>query len=665
MSKKYNQILTEDKASQLILTSVTIISAFLAFLFWRNPLTVYDAAGHVSLVQTIASDFWPKMSGWNSTELLGWPQGVFYPSLFHWLAAGISFLTGVPTAIKLLISVALVVLPASIYYFALAFTQDKRWAAIVTVVLFALILVFPNFLGTGVRALFQIGLLSNFFVLPLLLLFLASLHRGNNYLFCSILLSLVVLTHLVAAMVAGIYLVLFIINKALMGKLTRNLLVNYSKMIFLVATLTAFFWIPFILNLEYTSVSRHVSSYFLLNFVVLIISIGLVVYSWREKDLNVLTLSKAALFITFLAVIDAFLIRNNETSFFLYQAHVYRFQPFAYLLLTAAIIITASKYIKFDRWGFTSLGVLFGALGLIVVLVLAKNPVKLPDARFELKNADVVKGRFLETFRRTESDPFWYGLQTQLNKENQNAAWTYGLFTDSTPNGPYLGSLIRSLKPEAYPEGDGIFIETKTVDQIKITPLLDLFAIDYLIDLDYEKENSIGTLQQGEENKYFTAEKNADTSVFEVTQLPLEPVKHNWNKEVEEWWLQKGEITKVPYLSQGKELSKVPKKDLQEAKVQIVSTNENKTEYELKVDSENTVPILAKISYFPYWKVIVDGQEAPVYRAAPNLMVFRARGEVELVYKEPTINRIALFISLISWVVILGFLVRRFVKRVT
>lgn len=665
MSKKYNQILTEDRSSQLILISLTIVSAFLAFLFWRNPLTVYDAAGHVSLVQTIAGDFWPKMSGWNSTELLGWPQGVFYPSLFHWLAAGISFLTGVPTAIKLLISAALVVLPASIYYFALAFTQDKRWAAIITVVLFALILVFPNFLGTGIRALFQIGLLSNFFVLPLLLLFLASLHRGNNYLFCSILLSLVTLTHLVAAMVAGIYLVLSIINKALMGKLTRNLLVNYSKMIFLVATLTAFFWIPFILNLEYTSVSRHVSSYFLLNFVVLIISIGLVVYSWREKDLNVLTLSKVALFVTFLAVIDAFLIRNNGTSLFLYQAHVYRFQPFAYLLLTAAIIITASKYIKFDRWGFTSLGVLFGGLGLIVVLLLTKNPVKLPDARFELKNADVVKGRFLETFRRTESGPFWYGLQTQLNKENQNAAWTYGLFTDSTPNGPYLGSLIRSLRPEAYPEGDGIFIETKTVDRLRITPLLDLFAVNYLINLNYEKENAIGTLRKGDEKKIYVAEKSADVPIFEVARLPLEPIDKNWEKQVENWWFEAGSIKKLPYLVTDKKLVEASQKELEKAKAEIVKTNENQTYFELKIDSEKPVPVLAKISYFPYWKAFQNGEETPIYRVAPNLMVFRARGEVELFYTEPTINRVALFISLISWVVILGFLVRRFVKRVT
>ncbi len=664
MSKKYNQILTDDRLSQLILVSLTIISVFLVFLFWRNPLTVYDVAGHASLVHTIASDFWPKMSGWNANELLGWPQGVFYPSFFHWLAAGLSFLVGIPTAIKLLVSAALVVLPASIHYFATSFTKDKRWAAIITIIIFALLLLFPNFLGTGVKALFQIGLLSNFFVLPLLLCFLASLHREDNYLLCSILLSLVILTHLVAAVVAGIYLILFVVNKSLVRDLTRRLLVNYLKMIFLAAVLTAFFWVPFILNLEYTSVSRHVASYFLPNIAVFAISVGLVIYSWRKKDVNILTLSKFAVFVSFFAVIDAFLIRNNGTSLFLYPVHIYRFQPFAYLLLAAAIILTGAKYLKFDRWGLTLLGAFFGGLGLIVVILLAKNPAQLPDANFELTNPEAVSGRFIETFRRTESGPFWYGLQTQLGRESQDAAWAYGLFTDSTPTGPYLGSLIRSLRPEAYPEGDGLFVETKTVDPTKVLQLLKLFGINYLVSIEDKKENAIGTLRRGEENKYFTAEKNAETAVFEVTQLPLDPVKHNWNKEVEEWWLQEDEVAMLPYLASGKEPGEVSKEDLQTAKVKIVSVNKNQTEYELKVDSEKPVPILAKISYFPYWKAIVDGQEVPVHRAAANLMLFEAKGEAVLIYVEPTINRIALFISLIGWIAILGFFVRRFVKRV-
>src|SRR3989344_4313652 len=109
MGKNSNQNLSEDKSSQYILIGLTIVSALLAFLFWQKPLTVYDVAGHVSLVQTVV-EFWPKLSGWSSSELLGWPAGVFYPSFFHWLAATISFLTGIPTAIKLLISASIVVL---------------------------------------------------------------------------------------------------------------------------------------------------------------------------------------------------------------------------------------------------------------------------------------------------------------------------------------------------------------------------------------------------------------------------------------------------------------------------------------------------------------------------------------------------------------------------
>ncbi|HEX7456764.1 MAG TPA: hypothetical protein VF303_04900 [Candidatus Nanoarchaeia archaeon] len=658
MSKNNNLILNKDRLNQYILISLTIISAFLAFLFWRNPLTVYDAAGHVSLVRTIAGDFWPKMAGWNANELLGWPQGVFYPSFFHWLAATLSFLTGISTAIKLLISAALVALPASIYCFASTFTQDKRWATIITIVLFLLLLLLPNFLGTGVPALFQIGLLSNFFVLPLLFLFLANLHRERSCLLPALLLSVIVLTHIVASIVAVLYLVLFVASNSLAGKLTRRLLVTYFEMLLLVAVLTSFFWVPFVFNLEYTSGSRHVSSYFLPNITVFIISFASGLYSWRKKEGNIFILSIFSSFIAFVAVVDAFLIRNNGTSFFLYPFHVYRFQPFAYLLLTTAVMITASKFIKFDRWGFMLLSLTFSGLGLIVVVLLAKNPSQLPDANFELTNPEAVSGRFIETFRRTESDPFWYGLQTQLNRENQDAAWAYGLFTDSTPNGPYLGSLIRSLKPDAYPEGDGVFLEAKFVDEQRIPQLLNLFGINYLVNLENEKENVVGILEKEGKNKYFNAQNASGTSLFEIVPVPVVPVDGDWDVEVDEWWLEKGKVTNIPYTGEKKYSGFSP----EEQRVDIISSNKKSTYFKLKVSSEFTAPVLAKISYFPYWKAFENGKEIPVYRAAPNLMVFRARGEVELVYKEPTINRIALFISLIGWVVVLGVVARRFVE---
>ena len=625
MSNNSNQNLSEDKSSQYILIGLTIVSALLAFLFWQNPLTVYDTAGHVSLVQT-AVEFWPKFSGWNSSELLGWPAGVFYPSFFNWLATTISFLTDVPTAIKLLISASIVVLPFSIYAFTRSIIEDKLWSALATVGLFVLLLLFPNFLGTGFRSLFQIGLLSNFFALPLFFLFLTSIHREKSFVVSGLLLGVIVLTHIVAAIAAGIY---------LFSRLTRMKLVQAFKILGLAAVLTAFFWIPFLVNLEYPSVSRHVGSYFLPNIAVFVFSLGLLLYSLKRKHSNLLTLSSVSTLLSLLAVVDAYLIRTNGTSFFLYQFHVYRFQPFAYLFLATAVSVLTSKLVKCDQWGFAKTGALFGGFGLVVLILLAKNPAVLPDSRLEITNPEGINGRFIETFRRTESDPYWYEAQTEVVAKNPKASWAYGLFTDSTPNGPYLGSVIRSMRPDAYPEDEGNFLETTTIDEKRLPGLLSYLGINYLVHLDSPKGEKIGTLQPTDGRitpvvtKNITAERVNNSALFDIVRLPLKPVESNWNKEVEKWWLAKGEITEIPYLKTEGEITEVSKKDVQAARVQVVEQNENRTRFKLDVRSDASVPVLAKISYFPYWKAIgSDGQEIQIYRAAPNLMLFEAKGEV-------------------------------------
>jgi hypothetical protein len=311
-------------------------------------------------------------------------------------------------------------------------------------------------------------------------------------------------------------------------------------------------------------------------------------------------------------------------------------------------------------------GILFGGLGLIVVTLLVKNPAQLPDVKFELESPEIVKGRFLETFRRTEVDPFWYGVQTEINEENQKASWAYGLFTDSSPNGPYLGSLIRSLKPESYPVGEGFFIETKTADEQKAGEALSYFGISQLLNLEDEQKKSVGSLEKGEETQFFNLEKASESGLFEVAQLPLRPVKGNWNKEVEKWWLQEGKLTDIPYLVAGKGIDDASQKDLQKASVQIADTNERQTEYKLRINSETPAPVLAKISYFPYWKAVDDeGKEIPIYRAAPNLMLLEGKGNVILEYEEPLINRLVLVVSLLGWVVVVGLLIRNLVKQVT
>ena len=147
MDININLLLNKRWAGKIILLSLTAFSIYLVLVLWRNPLNIYDAAGHLSLVQTIAGDLWPKFSGWNYSELLGWPQGFFYPSLFHWLAATLSFIVGLEVGVKLLISGALLALPLSVSFFARSLIDDDFFSNVLTLGLFILLLkLFPNYL---------------------------------------------------------------------------------------------------------------------------------------------------------------------------------------------------------------------------------------------------------------------------------------------------------------------------------------------------------------------------------------------------------------------------------------------------------------------------------------------------------------------------------------
>ncbi|MCH7541676.1 hypothetical protein IH981_02795 [Patescibacteria group bacterium] len=666
MGININLLLNKRWAVKIILLSLTAFSIYLVLVLWRNPLNIYDAAGHLSLVQTIAGDLWPKFSGWNYSELLGWPQGFFYPSLFHWLAATLSFIVGIEPAVKLLISGGLLALPLCISFFARSLIDDDFFSNILTLGLFILILLLPNFLGTGIRALFQVGLLSNFFVIPIFFLFLASLHRENSFLTSGFLLALIVLTHIVAAIVAAVYLILFLIIKKRFAP-DGFKLVHFVKVTVLALIITSFFWGPFILNLPYTSVSRHLASYFLPNIIVLIVSLGLVFYSFREKNENILLLSTLATLFSLLAVVDAYLIRGYGTSFALYPFHIYRFQPFIYIFLASAITLLLLRqrwFFELGRYRLIGMIFLLGGLGLVGGSLYLRNPAVVPNIKLELTEPQGVKGRFLETFRRTESDPYWYGVQTEVVRKDEKASWAYGLFTDSSPNGPYLGSLIKSLRPEAYPEGDGYLLETISIGEEKAGQLLSYFSINQLINLEKTERKSIARIEN-EEINYFNVEKASESRIFEIAQLPLKPVETSWDKAVEKWWLKEGEITEIPYLINGKKISEVSKDNLEKASVKVVETSENQTLFELKIDSEKKVPILAKISFFPYWRASSGGNPTPIYRAAPNLMIFEAKGDVVVEYKEPFwINWLYLG-SFVGWVVVFGFLTRKLVKSIT
>ncbi len=642
---------------KLILISLVLISSFLVVLFWQNDtLSIYDASGHVGAV-TAMRNYWPLMSGWNPKEFLGIPQGIFYPSFLHYLAATLSFVFGVVPAIKLLVSIALLVLPLTIYQFTKSFIKDYFWATLATVLVFGVILFLPDYLGGGVRSVFRVGLLASFFVMPIFFLFcsrLPNVLRGK-YLGASLLLALLALTHLVAGVVGGFFLVVFVLASLVIDKKTPWL--NFLKTAILALALTSLFTLPFLVFRQYAAATTpEITPYLVPNVVALILAGFLLLTTFKKRQPFKLSLALASFLILFIITVDALATKIFGFDVITHNLYLFRLQPFAYVFLIVTLVAYLAET-KILNKKFES-SVLVGAVVFLIVGLLIKNPATVQKAEVTLNPNKQISGRFLESFRRLQTFPAYYSLQTKLNLEFPAAFWANGLFAESASNSPYVGSLVKSLHPDLYPEGSGTLLESKFIDQDRVKSALDVLAINWLINLEASPKEKIATWTKGETTKYYNLEKASQETLFETTDLKLIPVKNNWDNRVEDWWLEKGPIKNLLYLSNEEQL-KVIDQDLNQVELKIVEADPLGTRYRLNVNASENVPILAKISYFPSWKATSNGQEVKIHRSSPNLMLFEATGDIVLEYQTPQIQIVGYIISIVTLCLVLVLALRK------
>lgn len=648
--------INEENSHQIILMLLVLVGAALAVLFWqKDTLSIYDASGHLAAVESMR-DFWPLPFGWNSQELLGWPQGMFYPSLFHYLGATLSFVVGSSSAIRILISIALVSLPLTINEFSKSFIKDRNWSILTTVLLFSLLLFIPDYLGVGVRGIFRVGLLSSFFVMPFVFLFFAQIPKviTGKFLTASLLLAVLLLTHFVAGLIAGFFLVTSILGNYQLKK--NLLLLPLLKIIVISTTLTSFFLLPFFFYRQYASITApEISSYFVPNLVGFVIAVLLLVVSYRKKQQSLFVLALASCGLLFFISLDSVSTKLFGFHSLTHNFYLFRFQPFAYIFLLTLFISFVSTVLVLDK-KFINI-VLTSCIGLLIIGLVIKNPAQVQTAQVSLEVDKEVSGRFLESYRRLQTFPAYYELQTSLNRENPEANWANGLFAESSVNSSFVQSLIKSLHPDLYPEGEGVLLETKFIDPSRVRSALHLLGINWLINFEEERKNSVAIWTKGPKTNYYNLEEISQDSLFEITDLKLTPIKDDWNQQVEKWWFEKGPIQNLPYLTSGERLES--DQSSENTQLEIVEENSQGTRFRLNIKSDKKVPVLAKLSYFPSWKASSGGKEIKIYRAAPNLMLFEAKGEVILEYQTPTVQRGGYFISSLTLIAFVGLALKR------
>src|SRR3990167_467039 len=286
----------------LILLEIPFIYLAYQYLI-RDSLAIYDASSQLAQVWYLREYLWPAMTGFNSLNLLGFDQGLLYPSLFHYAASAVSFFVGVELGVKLVVGLALIVLPLSIYLFSSLFFQNNNSRAFMTGLLLVVVVALPGYLGADVKGLVQVGLLPSFVSLPLVFLYIWSLLKPKpNWLLSSLLLSAVLLTHLVAGIFCGLFWMIVVLSKFLV---TKRFNLESLKQIIVAFGLTAFFLIPFALNYSLTSQSVHLPSLLLPNVVLLLALLFIGYYLTTAKKEKLYPTIIAALVLTLVVLVDA------------------------------------------------------------------------------------------------------------------------------------------------------------------------------------------------------------------------------------------------------------------------------------------------------------------------------------------------------------------------
>lgn len=644
----------------------TIFATIAVFYLISNTVLVYDAAAHLGIIENLKTNLLPFTGGWNSDSLVGFDQGVFYPSLFHWIAALLGTIIGVKASVEFLVGLSLIILPATIYCWANSFKVKKDFSFILLLGLALIVLSLPGYLGANLKALTKIGLLTSFVSLPLIFVYLASLNKIKNWgvVPAALLLSSLLLTHLVAGIFAFLCLITYFFVDWSEEKGVN--LKTYGAIVLLTVLLTSFYWVPFFLEAtKNLSISAHPISLLLPNVIGLILGVFFFRKYWKkERQLSSLALVVVVLSASFL--IDNFTNRFLTGAVFekIYSLHLYRFQIYSFYLIAFLVLYSLRDLVKINLKP-TNYKLLVLLVIFLTGVYLIINSAFVNIARVEfVKNLPKIEGRFLEIFRHTESYPHNYSLQNQLVVE-KGLPWAYGLFTDATPNGPYIGSLIKSLRPEAYSRLDQRFIENRLASKDRIVSYLDLFGVTNLLYLDNQPAGClpIATTEINGEKKIFHLQPRQLQGLVAVPTQTVSFKPRHWESEVEKWWFKKGGLDEL-LVYQPAGAAQIPKfTQRANTSANIIENNKNWTKFRVKIDSTTTVPTLIKFGYSPRWQAFQNNREVKIYRASPNLMMIFASGEVDFRYNRLWYQDFSLGLSLLVFFGVVIYLIKKVVDE--
>ncbi len=635
------------------LPSLSFLAFFFIFLyfsvslaipfFMHNELNSVDVAGLYFSSWYQKEYLFPSVIGWNPFFFLAYTQNQFYPPLFSYLSAALSFIISLSIAFKILFLLSVYLLPTSFYFFARSYGFSRDKSAVSMSIMTLLLFLFPlEFFGGNLHATFHIGLVTHSLGMSLFFFYWGVLEKNygkSKYVLLTILFSLIILTHIIAA-----FAVIFLTLSYLICKnKDRAAFIFLFKHIGLTFLLTAFWTVPFLLKSSWLNaypIGLIISPYLFASFVLLYLLFLFV--KRKERHFSIGYFMLIVLSFSFLA-----------TSFLFIPIHLYRFMM--YLLVLIPFVLMS----LFDRESY----LVYAAILIAAILIMpitpnlsAVGPVKMPmdSLNFSDTNSRVF---VLAPFSK-ESSP--HMLQHQIPMQNEIYGLR-GLYIESALNSRFIFDLEHEFEPDDSAVW-GLYIDSTLIIQNKsylfkniIPRQFELFGISYAVATekyfsDWKQLKYVGNYYDEKKNNtnvsyFFYFIKN--NSLFEILTEKPRVINDSWDDRLAIWFLtddlNKGILVneEVPdILGYGNE------------SITLVSMSPRQDNLKFRVESDNSVPVLIKISAFPNWKAYQEGKPLKIYMASPYMMLIYGYGEIELRYESIWIDKLGNLLSLLGLLIL-------------
>jgi hypothetical protein len=634
---------------------VFLLFGLILFYFWQSDFSAWDMPGHLFASFFYQQYLWPSFSGWNHLAFGGYPQGYFYPALFHWLVGGLAKLINLGIAFKLVLSLSIILLPISFYFFlkSLNFKSLDRILAILWLFIFLNIVKFD--IGGDFYSTFAIGLVTAQFALPFYFFYLTFLKEGvenfKKLIISSLFLAILILSHAffaLAGLISSIvYFFLFYFKRAYWKYYFFHLTISFLLVSFWLFPL--FYFSSFKTGV-FVEKSIPIHPLYLIFFF-----LALVVAAKKE---NILLKPILCLFISILF----FLIIHQYISFqkILPEAplHLYRFLIFIYLFL--AIIISQI----FVSLNIRKIGLILSILILLLsfyflkeeVFAFQKRRIFLPVYNLE-DSLGLVPSEFYGRdilFLRKTPHVLSHSLLLQKNR------LLNGLFVESALNSQAIQSLIHEVYPFPFTWGVNFYQPNPELikDHLRYLGVCWILSFEKLNHLEQKPKEIKAKIEiNSQKTEIPLYLYRLFCNIAEIIDLPKIETKENWSEKINLWWQDKEKIKRV--IIQKKDSEPEIFKDYSfepEAKVYLTKMKPPDY-YQFEVLAEKEQFVFLKIPYFPNWKAYQNGKEIEIFRASPNSMVIKAKGKIELKFKKNWLEIVSYYISLASLILVIFFLI--------